>query len=81
MYIKEDYDFNDLMNNCWSGAEETLKVIEENGKEDAFMELLEMIFTEPLEMTFTEPTLTEVNDFLRLNDDYIYDTLGIKAED
>ena len=70
MYIKEDYDFNDLMNNCWSGAEETLKVIEENGKEDAFMELLEM--------TFTAPKLTEVNDFLRLNDDYIYDTLGIK---
>lgn len=70
MYIKEDYDFNDLMNNCWSGAEETLQVIEENGKEDAFMELLEM--------TFTEPTMTEVNDYLRFEDDYIYDTLGIK---
>ena len=70
MYIKVDYDFNDLMDNCWSGAEETLKVIEENGKEDAFMELLEM--------TFTAPTLTEVNDFLRFNDNYIYDTLGIK---
>ena len=37
-----------------------------------------MAFTEPLEMTFTEPTLTEVNDFLRFNDDYIYNTLGIK---
>lgn len=72
MYIKVDYDFNDLMDNCWGDAEETLKVIEENGKEDAFMELLEMIFTD------TEPTLTEVNDFLRFNDDYIYDTLGIK---
>ena len=70
MYIKEDYDFNDLMNNCWSGAKETLKVIEENGKEDAFMELLEM--------TFTEPTMTEVNDYLRFEDNYIYDVLGIK---
>lgn len=70
MYIKVDYDFNDLMDNCWSGAEETLKVIEENSKEDAFMELLEM--------TFTEPTMTEVNDFLRFEDDYIYDVLGIK---
>ena len=70
MYIKEDYDFNALMNNCWSGAEETLKVIEENGKEDAFMELLEM--------TFTEPTMTEVNDYLRFEDDYIYSVLGIK---
>lgn len=81
MVIKVDYDFNDLMDNCWSGAEETLKVIEENGKEDAFMEFLEMIFTEPLEMTFTAPTLTEVNDFLRFEDDYIYSVLGIKEED
>ena len=70
MYIKVDYDFNDLMDNCWSGAEETLKVIEENGKEDAFMELLEE--------SFDESTLTEVNDFLRFEDDYIYDVLGIK---
>ena len=73
MYIKVDYDFNDLMDNCWSGAEETLKVIEENGKEDAFMEFLEE--------SFDESTLTEVNDFLRFEDDYIYDVLGIKEED
>ena len=72
MYIKEDYDFNDLMDNCWSGAEETLKVIEENGKEDAFMELLEM--------TFTEPTMTEVNDYLRFDDDSIFEDLGIINE-
>lgn len=70
MYIKVDYDFNDLMDNCWSGAEETLKVIEENGKEDAFMELLEE--------SFDESTLTEVNDFLRFEYDYIYSVLGIK---
>lgn len=72
MYIKEDYDFNDLQNACWSGAEKTLKVIEENGKEDAFMELLEM--------TFTEPTMTEVNDYLRFDDDSIFEELGIINE-
>ena len=72
MYIKEDYDFNDLMDRCWGGAEETLKVIEENGKEDAFMNLL------ALAEIFDEPTLTEVNDFLRFDDDYIFDVLGIK---
>lgn len=70
MYIKVDYDFNDLMDKCWGGAEETLKVIEENGKEDAFMELLEE--------SFDESTLTEVNDFLRFEYDYIYSVLGIK---
>lgn len=25
MYIKQDMDFNDLMENCWSGAVDTLK--------------------------------------------------------
>lgn len=73
MYIKVDCDFNDLMDNCWSGAEKTLKVIEENGKEDAFMELLEE--------SFDESTLTEVNDFLRFEDNYIYSVLGIKEKD
>lgn len=71
MVIKEDYSFTDLRNACWSGAEETLDVIMRNDCEDAFMNLLEEIFPD-------EPTLTEVNDFLRLNDDYIYDVLGIK---
>lgn len=72
MYIKMDCDFYDLMNNCWGGAEKTLKVIEENGKEDAFMDLLEMIFT--------EPTMTEVNDYLRFDDDSIFEDLGIINE-
>lgn len=70
MYIKEDYSFTDLLNACWSGAEKTLNVIMENDCEDAFMNLLGE--------SFDEPTLTEVNDFLRFEDDYIYDVLGIK---
>lgn len=73
MYIKVDYDFNDLKDNCWYGAQETLKVIEENGKEDAFMEFLEECYD--------DSTLTEVNDLLRFEDDYIYSVLGIKEKD
>lgn len=70
MVIKEDYSFTDLRNACWSGAEKTLDVIMWNDCENAFMNLLEEIFD--------EPTLTEVNDFLRFEDDYIYSVLGIK---
>ena len=44
MYIKQDMDFNDLMENCWSGAVDTLKMIEEQGKEEELIVHLEDIF-------------------------------------
>lgn len=71
MYIKQDMDFNDLMNNCWSGAIDTLKTIEEHGKEDELMAHLE-------EQWFNEvPTMTEVNDYLWFEDEAIFEVLGI----
>ena len=73
MIIQDDYDFNDLMENCWGGAIDTLTTVSENNKEDELMDLLE---------DFNDtPTLTEVNDFLRFEYDYIYSVLGIKEED
>ena len=71
MYIKQDMDFNDLMENCWSGAVDTLKTIEEHGKEDELMVHLE-------EQWFDEvPTMTEVNDYLWFSDEDIFECLGI----
>ena len=70
MYIKQDMDFNDLMNNCWSGAIDTLKTIEENGKEDELMQYLE-------ETCDDCPSLTYVNDLLWFDSDFIFEALGI----
>ena len=75
MYIKKEYDFADLKNNSWSGALNTLKTIEEAGKEEELMILLEDIFYEET------PKETKVNDFLWFDDDYIYESLGIKEEE
>lgn len=74
MEIKKDYDFNDLMENSWSGAVYTLKTIEENEKEGELMALLESIFEDI-------PTETEVNDFLWFDDDFIFEELGIEEEE
>lgn len=74
MYIKHDMDFNDLINNCWSGAIDTLKTIEEHSKEDSFMEHLESIMSEDIGNI---PTITEVNDYLWFDSDFIFETLGI----
>jgi hypothetical protein len=44
MYIKKEYNFNDLKNTVWSGAIDTINTIEEHNKEDALMDLLEEMF-------------------------------------
>lgn len=75
MYIKQDVDFNDLMDNCWSGAIDTLNRINEFNKEDEFMAHLE-------EQWFDEiPTMTEVNDYLWFEDEFIFECLGISEEE
>ena len=73
MEIKKDYNFDDLRNNCWSGAVDTLETIEENEKEEELMALLEDTFEDV-------PTETEVNDFLWFEDDFIFEELGIIRE-
>lgn len=74
MEIKKDYDFNDLKENSWSGAVDTLETIEENEKEEELMTLLENTFEDV-------PTETEVNDFLWFEDDFIFEELEIIREE
>lgn len=71
MYIKQDMDFNDLMNNCWSGAIDTLKTIEENDKEDELMTHLEEMYYDEI------PSMTEINDYLWFEPETIFECLGI----
>lgn len=71
MEIKDDYDFRDLKNKCWSGATSTLDMIEDNGYEDELMSHLEDVFYGDI------PTLSEVNDYLWFEEDAIKEALGI----
>ena len=75
MWIKKEYDYNDLRNNSWSGAERTLDRIEEANKEEELMNFLEDIFYENI------PSDTEVNDLLWFEPEMIYESLGISDED
>ena len=73
--VKNEMDFNDLMNNCWSGAIDTLQVIEENGKEEELIMLLEEVFT------YEIPAITDINDILWFSDTMILEALGIIEEE
>ncbi len=79
MYIKQEMDFNDLMNNCWGGAIDTLNTINEWNKENELMEHLKDVFSSYFDIV---PTMTEVNDYLRFEDEDIFEALGIpESED
>ena len=69
--VKKELSFEDLKDECWSGAIDTLQKIEEEGKETELMQLLLDIFADI-------PTEAEINDFLWFEDSYIYENLGIK---
>lgn len=76
MYVKEDLSFEDLKKRCWSGAIDTLQKIEEEGeeKQKQLMNLLQEEFS-------STPSITEVNDLLWFEDDYIFESLGIEVEE
>ena len=71
--VTSEFDFNDLMVQCWSGAVDTLNRIYDNNMEDAFMDLLNEIFE--------TPTMTDINDYLWFESDHIYESLGISEDD
>lgn len=74
MEIKQEFNFYDLENNCWSGALETLETIETHNEKDGLFTLLQEVFGEV-------PTLTQVNDFLWFDSEWIYEQLGINEEE
>lgn len=74
MEIKQDYDFYDLKDEVWQGAVDTLDRIEKEEKQDELMEFLESYFVDI-------PTITEVNDLLWFESDYIFESLGMEVEE
>ena len=75
MWIKQDYDFRDLENDCWGRAIEILKEISDANKEDALMNYLEDIYYDDI------PTLTEVNDLLAYDWERVFEDIGIVSWD
>lgn len=74
MEIKKDYSVYHLYCESWGGARDTLSTIIKHNKEDEFMDLFSEVFYD------TIPSLTEVNDWLWFDDDYILEILEIKEE-
>lgn len=74
-FVKKEVTFQDLLDSSWSGAVNTLKMIEFYGLETELMDLLNEVFHDEL------PEATLVNDFLWFDTDWICDSLGIDEDE
>ena len=74
MRIAREFDFRDLQYNCWD-CEDVLEAVSNANMEDDLMMLLEDCFNEEV------PTLTEVNDLLRFDGEWVLESLGIDPDD
>lgn len=74
MIVKKTVDFYDIRDNAWGGATFTLDTIEDKGKEQEFMDLLEELYPDGADET-------ELNDFIAFEDEYIFECLGISSEE
>ena len=74
MRIAREFTFYTLQDECWD-CEDVLEAVENADMEDALMDLLEEVFNSDV------PTITEVNDLLRFDGDWVLETLGINPDD
>lgn len=78
MYINvttsNNMDFDDIYRNAWGRAVDTLDIISNEGKENDFMEFLDIVYPDGVDEN-------ELNDFLVFEDDYIFNELGINLEE
>lgn len=72
--IKEVNDFYQLKDELWSGALDTMQIIEDNDKQNELMTLLEDIFYEATD-------LIKINDYLWFDRDDILEQLDINEEE
>lgn len=74
MYItvmtSNDMYFDDICQNAWDGAVDTLDIISNEGKENDLMELLDELYPDGVDEI-------ELNNFLAFEDDYIFQNLDI----
>ena len=67
-------DFQELKENSWSGAIARLDEIEENGKEEEFLDLVNELISSS-ENGWTD---TQLNDFIWFDDEWYFEELGME---
>ena len=72
--MKITYELNLDKFEAWSGGEDTLSRIQDEGKDDEFLDLLEETYPNGI-------SEDELNDLLRFEADWIYESLGMATDE
>ena len=73
--VKAEFDEYELKEQLWSGAEDTMQRIIDEGKASTFFAILSDLYIDEL------PTLTQINDLLRFEEDQVFEWCGINNKD
>lgn len=74
MKVFDEMDWYDIYRTAWSGARDTVEKIEDEGKGDEFVSLIEELYPEGIDRT-------ALNDILWFDDAWVFESLGIKEEE
>jgi hypothetical protein len=74
MKVFDEMDWYDIYRTAWSGARDTVEKIEDEGKGDEFVSLIEELYPEGIDRT-------SLNDILWFDDEWVFESLGIKEEE
>ena len=74
MKVFDEMDWYDIYRTAWSGAKDTVERIEDEGKGDEFVSLIEEVYPEGIDRT-------ALNDILWFDDEWVFESLGIKEEE
>ena len=74
MKVFDEMDWYDIYSTAWSGAKDTVERIEDEGKGNEFVSLIEEVYPEGIDRT-------ALNDILWFDDEWVFESLGIKDEE
>lgn len=74
MKVLAEMDWYDIYRTAWSGARDTVERIEDEGKGDEFVSLIEKLYPDGIGRT-------ALNYIMGFDSDWIFETLGISEEE
>lgn len=74
MKVFDEMNWYDIYRTAWSGAIDTARRIEDEDKGDEFVSLIEECYPEGIDRTL-------LNDIMRFDSGWIFETLGISEEE
>lgn len=72
--VSDEMNWNEVFKTAWSGARYAAERLQEEGKGEEFVDLIEELYPDGIDRTV-------LNDIMWFDRDWIYESLGMAAEE